>query len=182
MTLFMSGALNLDIALVNVFTLHNNEVIMGTTVSQITSLTIVYSIVYSCTDQRKYQSSASLVFVRGIHRWPVYSPHKWPVTRKIFPFDDVIVAWWHYCDPALKIVWLRKVLETQVSMLLLAFYVSTGGQMSCSNGTALHGNYSRIFLALRIGSFKEFAAAKLHLTQWIYHPGNYVEPGSLTND
>ena len=40
---------------------------------------------------RKHQSSASLVFVRGIHRWPVNSPHKGPVTRKMFPFDDVII-------------------------------------------------------------------------------------------
>ena len=47
---------------------------------QITSLTIVYSIVYSDADQRKHQSSASLAFVRGIHRWPVNSPHKRPVT------------------------------------------------------------------------------------------------------
>ena len=41
-------------------------------------------------DQRKHQSSASLAFVRGIHRWPVHSPHKGPVTRKMFPFDDVM--------------------------------------------------------------------------------------------
>ena len=39
--------------------------------SQITSLTIVYSSVYSGADQRKHQSSASLAFVRGLHRWPV---------------------------------------------------------------------------------------------------------------
>ena len=58
---------------------------------QITSFTIVYSIVYSGTDQRKHQSSASLAFVQGIHRGPVNSPHKGPVTRKIFPFDDVIM-------------------------------------------------------------------------------------------
>ena len=64
---------------------------MGTMASQITSLTIVYSTVYSGADQRKHQSSASLAFVRGIHRWPVNSPHKWPVTRKMFPFDDVIM-------------------------------------------------------------------------------------------
>ena len=31
--------------------------------------------------------------MRGIHRGPVNSPHKWPVTRKMFPFDDVIVDW-----------------------------------------------------------------------------------------
>ena len=42
-------------------------------------------------DQRKHQSSASLAFVRGIHRRPVNSPHKGPVTRKTFPFDDVIM-------------------------------------------------------------------------------------------
>ena len=40
---------------------------------------------------KKHQSSASLYFVRGIHRWPVNSPHKRPVTRKMFPFDDVIM-------------------------------------------------------------------------------------------
>ena len=46
---------------------------------------------YSGADQRKHRSSASLAFVRGIHRGPVNSPHKWPVTRKMFPFDDVIM-------------------------------------------------------------------------------------------
>ena len=63
---------------------------MGAMTSQITSLTIVYSTVYSDADQRKHQSSASLTFVRGIHRWPVISPHKWLVMRKMFPFNDVI--------------------------------------------------------------------------------------------
>ena len=52
--------------------------------SQITGLAIVYSTIYSGADQRKHQSSASLAFVRGIHRWPVNSPHKGPVTRKWF--------------------------------------------------------------------------------------------------
>ena len=59
--------------------------------SQITSLTIVYSAVYSGRNQRKHQSSASLAFVRGIHRRPVNSPRKGPVMRKMFPFDDVIM-------------------------------------------------------------------------------------------
>ena len=71
---------------------HYNGVIMGAITSLITSLTIVYSIVYSDADQRKHQSSASLAFVRRIHRGPVNSPHKWPVTRKMFPFDDVIMS------------------------------------------------------------------------------------------
>ena len=65
---------------------------MGAVASQITSLTIVYSTVYSDADQRKHQSSASLTFVWGIHRGPAKSPDKWPVTRKMFPFNDVIVC------------------------------------------------------------------------------------------
>ena len=65
---------------------------MGTIASQITSLTGVYSTVYSGADQSKHQSSTSLAFVWGIHRGPVNSPHKWPVTRKMFPFDDVIMT------------------------------------------------------------------------------------------
>ena len=64
---------------------------MSEMASQITNLTIVDSTVYSGADQRKHQSSASLAFVRGIRRWRVNSPHKWPVTRKLFPFDDVII-------------------------------------------------------------------------------------------
>ena len=70
---------------------HYNDVIMSTIASQVTSLTIVYSTVYSGADQIKHQSSASLAFVRGIHRGPVNSPHKGPVTRNMFPFDDVIM-------------------------------------------------------------------------------------------
>ena len=70
---------------------HYDDVRMGAIASQITSLMIVYSIVYSDADQRKHQSSASLAFVRGIHRGPVNFPHKWPVTRKMFPLDDVIM-------------------------------------------------------------------------------------------
>ena len=61
---------------------HSSDVIMGAIASQITGLTIVYSTVYSDADQRKHQSSASPVFVRGIHRGPVNPTHKWPVTRK----------------------------------------------------------------------------------------------------
>ena len=70
---------------------HYCDVVMVAMASQITSLTIVYSIVHSGADQRKHQSSASLAFVQGIHRGPVNSPHKGPATRKIFPFDDVIM-------------------------------------------------------------------------------------------
>ena len=68
---------------------------MGAMASEITSLKDVYSTVYSGIDQRKRQSSESLRFVWGIHRWPVDSLHKGPVTQKMFPFDDVIMLYWH---------------------------------------------------------------------------------------
>ena len=85
---------------------HYHDVIMGAMASQITSLIIVYSTVSSGADQRKHQSSASLAlaFVLGIHLWPVNSPHKWPVTRKMFPFD-------HGCC-MLSIVWLGMTNKT----------------------------------------------------------------------
>ena len=70
---------------------HYSDVIMGAMVSQIISVSIVYSTVRSGADQRKHQSSSSLTFVRGIHRWPVNSPHTGPVTRKMFPFENVIM-------------------------------------------------------------------------------------------
>ena len=72
--------------------LHYGDVTMGMMASQITSLTIFNSTVYLGADQRKHQSSASLAFVWGIHWGPVNSPHKRPVPRKMFPFDDVIVV------------------------------------------------------------------------------------------
>ena len=77
---------------------------MGMIASQITCLTIVYSTVYSDADQRKQQSSTSLAFVGGIHRGPVNSLHKWPVTQKMFPFDVVIMlshegeSWSVFCE------------------------------------------------------------------------------------
>ena len=62
---------------------------MGAMASQITSLPIVYSTVYSGRD---HQSSASRAFVREIYQWALNSPHKRPVTRKKFPFD-VVMMW-----------------------------------------------------------------------------------------
>ena len=72
------------------------DVMMGTMASQITGLTIVYSTVYSGAHQGKHQSSASLAFVQGSHRRPKNFPHKWPVTRKMLPLDDVIMQLCRY--------------------------------------------------------------------------------------
>ena len=61
---------------------HNqySDIIMSAMTSQITSVSIVYSTVCSGTDQRK------------LHQWLVDSPHKGPVTWKLFPFDDIIIS------------------------------------------------------------------------------------------
>ena len=72
--------------------MHSSDIIKSAMASQITGVLIVYLIVCSGADQRKHQSFASLAFVRRIHRWPVNSPHKGPVTRKMFLFDDVIMS------------------------------------------------------------------------------------------
>ena len=73
---------------------HHSNVIKSTMASQITSPTIVYSTVCSFTDQSKHQSSASLVLVRGINRWPDNFTHKGPITQRMFPFDGVIRDMW----------------------------------------------------------------------------------------
>ena len=67
---------------------HYSDVIMSVVAPQITSLTIVYSTVYSGADQRKHQSSASLAFVRGIYWSPVNSPYKGPIIWKMSSYLD----------------------------------------------------------------------------------------------
>ena len=75
---------------------HYDDVIMGAIASQNTSLTIVYSIVYSDADKKKKTSKLRFTgLCAEIHRGPVNSPHKWPVTRKMFPFDYVIMGGCH---------------------------------------------------------------------------------------
>ena len=66
--IFMAATKSTSINFGTIKAFHYNDVIMGAIASQITSLTIVYSTVYSGADQRKHQSSASLSFMRGIHR------------------------------------------------------------------------------------------------------------------
>ena len=84
---------------------------MGEIASQITSRDIVYSTVYSGADQSKHQSSASLAFVWGIHRGPVNSPHKWPVTWKMFPFDYVIML-------NIRRSWNRLIFNVRIPILV----------------------------------------------------------------
>ena len=92
-----------------------SDAIMSVMASQITSFTIVYTTVYSGADQRKHQISSSLVFVRGIHRWPVNYTHKGPVTRKMLPFDDVIMC--SNCDQVAYFdIWQRLVINSWLGL------------------------------------------------------------------
>ena len=71
-------------------TIHYSDITLSSMASQITGMSTVCSNVCSGAHQRKHQRSAPLAFVRGIHRWPKVSPHKGPVTRKMFPI------WWRH--------------------------------------------------------------------------------------
>ena len=107
---------------------HYCDVIVGVMASQITSLTSVYS----GAEQRKHQSSASLAFVRGIHRWPVNSLHKGQWRGKCFQLmtsswnklevsrqiGDVKTNWW--CRGKLVMstpIWDRLVMSRQITWL-----------------------------------------------------------------
>ena len=116
---------------------HYSDIIMDAIASQITSLAVVYSTVYSGADQRRYQNSASLAFVRGIHRWLVNSPYKGPVTRKMLPFDDVICIastyirhlylnnYWYTCVIRCKITHQRFLLSHFLHVSFMYFDMTT---------------------------------------------------------
>ena len=71
--------------------IHYIDVIMTKIAPQITSLTVVYSTVYSDADQRKHQSSASLAFVWGIHR------DRW-IPRTKTNYAEKVSIWWRHHD------------------------------------------------------------------------------------
>ena len=140
---------------------------MRTMAHQITSLTIIYSTVYLGANQRKYQSSASLAFMGGIHRWPVNSPHKRPVTRKMFPFDDVIIA-----VACVSLLAASRGLACRGTALCLweqgLLRGDTAGLLSVG---PLGSNFSEILI--KIGNF---SFTKIHLkmssaTWWPFCPG-----------
>ena len=81
-------------------TMHYNDVIMSAMASQSTGVSIAFSTVGSGADQRKRQTSASLAFVRRIHRWPVNSPRKRPVTREIFHLMTLSCKYTHGALPS----------------------------------------------------------------------------------
>ena len=114
---------------------------MNAMASQITDVSIVCSSVCSGADQRKHQSSSSLAFVRGIHRWPVDSAQTGLVTRKMFSFGNVImlqyflalnnhsfihtpVQIWHLCLQMFKQLTVLGHHELETPSLLVHFRYS----------------------------------------------------------
>ena len=93
---------------------------MGAVASQITSLSIVYSTVYLGADQRKHESSVLLAFVWGIRRGPVNSPHKWPVTRKMFPVDVIMKNLGRFSQAEVEArAWINAYIPQKMVMWLL---------------------------------------------------------------
>ena len=89
--------------------IHYNDVIMDSMTSQITSLTIVYSVVYSGEDQRRHQSSASLVFVREMHR---------SLPRKMASNAENFSIWWrHHIDPCRRYCCLVLIINRSGTLL-----------------------------------------------------------------
>ena len=133
---------------------------MGAKASQTTSLTIVYSSVYSGEDRRKHQSSASLAFVRGIHRWPVNSLHKWPVTLKMFLFDDVIM---HQMTEYITGLWNRIILVSFSSNQVLHFLWI---ERMCCRAQVLTSKHSRaqVLTLTQNRNWKVISAKSISLT------------------
>ena len=128
---------------------HYCDIIMGTMASRLICLMVVYSTVRSGADQGKHQSSASLAFVQGIHCWPVNSPHKWPVTRKIFPLDDVIMRflWLNcYCILAETLHWVITFAVSKFALLSVPRTSVTSRLMDLCNSSLVFILKSKYFL------------------------------------
>ena len=134
---------------------------MSVMASQITSLTAVYSTVYSGTDQTKYQNSASLAFVRGIHRGPVNSPHKGPVTREMFPFDGVTMK------TERSYQWIDK-----MSSVFDTYFNKQCVEVSSDNEVLLRGSLTRLLLHSIIGQVTPGGIGNLgHYWPWVMSCG-----------
>ena len=88
--------------------LHYSDVTMSAMASHITGVSMVCSAVVQLQIKENIQAPP-LAFLRRIHWSPVDSPHKGPVRRKTFPFDDVIMS---YIVSSIKAASLREGLRS----------------------------------------------------------------------
>ena len=123
---------------------HYNDVIMTTIASQITSFTVVYSIVYSGADQRKHQSSTSLAFVRGIHRDRWISRTKSQLRGKCFQLMTSSCHQ-HHDDFSTCSSWQRKGYQCFALLAMCVVNPNTAIDVeSVSNSWRLYDNSTRI--------------------------------------
>ena len=168
---------------------HYSDVIMGVMASQMTSLTSVYSTVYSGADQRKHQSSASLAFVRGpvTGEFPAQMASN---SRKMFPFDDVnhfpcfysLCKYWTMTVLSLQ-TWARflsifglganqiyKTIHKQLTMPFVhVLPIYDKGEMSL-NTTSIHHGYCERFINVLPGESEFERRTRIHqnLTTWTH--------------
>ena len=120
-----------------------------------------------CAKQRKHQSSPSLAF-RGIHRWPVNFPHKGPVTRKMFPFNDVIMYvcrhYYHTHKPEKELC--RYTITTFIQIISGKVWFSTHSPdlLSTVSLSLLHNFYFNMLIILIFMIF--FLLSIAHLCEW----------------
>ena len=144
---------------------HYSDVIMSAMVSQINGVSSAYSTVCSGVDQRRHQRSAPLAFVRGLHRRPVNSPHKEPVMRKMFPFDDVIMQ---KCGETINPLWPNDdmwwqrtgIIQTNDGLLYWRMYASPTSTLKHITFTQLVGQYLRYFVVKYVALTNNTWAAK----------------------
>ena len=124
---------------------------MSTMASQLTGVSMVCSIVCSGAGQRKHQSSAPLAFVRGIHRWPVDSPHKGPVTRNVS-------IWWRHHE---MLLFIEPVTRNPKTVKLILQILRQMEDVDCSRLRLdlLRYTCSHVKIKVSLQGFSEWLAA-----------------------
>ena len=147
---------------------HYNDIIMSTVVSQINSLTIVYSTVYSGTDQTKHQGSSSLAFVCGIHWWTVNSPHKGPVTEKSFHLMMSSCMGWVHSLSYIQYLSLVCYMQYDIVLELNTFdkHIINYNSLHILTITYKAGSVYWVHLSIAVFTFHNYLLAFLTVHKW----------------
>ena len=131
---------------------------MSARVSQITGVSFVCSTACSGADQRKHQSSLSVAFVRGIHRSPMYSPHKGNAQN--------ISIWWRHHENVWFISYGKSTLHLRNTITL--------------RQSSFHSFFNELFIWMT-DAYKRITA----VNKWLFSSSNVknlvcIENGSRT--